>query len=396
MKPLVSIDSSIYYHKKKNVAKDYQYKTKNDKNDRIKSDTSDKNGINIDNDIMDNDYDNDSNSGGGLLKGLVIERLGSRMLVEVINATTTTTSSSSSSSSSIPLQLTCYQKSKLYEEMLVVGDNVILKIDENSKHTDTNDNTTTITSNIGIIINKSKRRNLLARPSPIGGRGLQMKAIAANIDQIVIVVSLSPVVPPLSTDRYLIAAKEYDLNAIILLNKCDLDGAEQFIQDHDHYKSLGYKVLTLSTKQYSNDIETLKNELANKTSIFVGQSGVGKSSLLNTLLPDANIKVGELMITSGTSQLGSHTTSSSRLYHLNSGGNVIDSPGIREFGLWNLPQSSVKSGFFEIEEFSKKCKYRNCKHDEEGEENCAVLSALTTQDIHPQRLINYYALLDNL
>jgi len=392
----------MHYHKKKNVPKDYQYKTKNDKNDRTKSDTSDKNGVNIDNDIMDIDNDRNSNydKGSGLLKGLVIERLGSRMLVEVINDTTTSSSSTNSSSSissiNIPLQLTCYQKSKLYEEMLVVGDNVILKIDENSKHTDTNDNTTTITSNIGIIINKFQRRNLLARPSPIGGRGLQMKAIAANIDQIVIVVSLSPVVPPLSTDRYLIAAKEYDLNAIILLNKCDLDGAEQFIQDHEHYKSLGYKVLTLSTKQYSNDIETLKNELANKTSIFVGQSGVGKSSLLNTLLPDANIKVGELMTTSGTSQLGSHTTSSSRLYHLNSGGNVIDSPGIREFGLWNLPQSSVKSGFFEIEEFSKKCKYRNCKHDEEGEENCAVLSALTTQDIHPQRLINYYALLDDL
>ena len=91
-----------------------------------------------------------------------------------------------------------------------------------------------------------------------------------------IVVSPTPVVPPLSTDRYLIAAKEYGLEAIILLNKCDLEGADQFIQDHNHYKSLGYKVLTLSTKQYSADIDILKSELANKTSIFVGQSGVGK------------------------------------------------------------------------------------------------------------------------
>lgn len=332
---VIDLSTRLYYHKKK-VSKDF-YKNKNDyNNDNINSNNDD---IDIDSDIIDKN----------LLKGLIIERLGSRILVEIVNSTTNSYNSDDSNNGDNNSRVLCYQKSKLYEEMLVVGDKVLFKLDDNcNNNEDENDNK--ITKNKGIVISKFKRNNLLARPSPVGGKGIQMKIIAANIDQIVIVVSPMPIVPPLSTDRYLIAAKEFDMDAIILLNKCDLEGSQQFIQEHEHYKNLGYKILTLSTKQdiYSSDLDTLKNELANKTSIFVGQSGVGKSSLLNSLLPDANIKIGDLMNTSASNQLGSHTTSSSRLYHLSSGGHVIDSPGIREFGLWNLPKSSGMINFIYV------------------------------------------------
>jgi ribosome biogenesis GTPase len=131
-------------------------------------------------------------------------------------------------------------------------------------------------------------------------------------------------------------------------------------------------------------LQPLQQALAGRTSVFVGQSGVGKSSLVNALLPRAALRVGEL---SGPAGKGTHTTSTARLFHLPDGGSLIDSPGIREFGLWHMTRAEVEQGFVEFRPWLGRCKFRDCEH--RGEPGCAILAALEAGAISPRRLESY-------
>jgi ribosome biogenesis GTPase len=147
-------------------------------------------------------------------------------------------------------------------------------------------------------------------------------------------------------------------------------------------------------------MEALRNALKGRSSVFVGQSGVGKSSLVNALLPHANARVGDLV--RSANQIGAHTTSSSHLFHLadvttgkvgRHAGTIIDSPGIREVGLWHLPVEDIREGFVEVNEASKRCKYRNCTHTF-NQEGCGVIAALEVGAISAARYDSYMDLVD--
>lgn len=181
------------------------------------------------------------------------------------------------------------------------------------------------------------------------------------------------------------------MEAIILLNKMDLEGSEELFSNLQRYSAMGYPVLKVSVKS-KEGLQDLRDTLKDKCSIFVGQSGIGKSSLVNTLLPDEDYKakIGALV---RSANLGAHTTSSARLFHLPEGGRIIDSPGIRELGLWHLSEASIKAGFREIDALTDKCKFRNCKHTEETL-GCAVQKGIRDGIVHPDRLESYFTFLE--
>lgn len=235
---------------------------------------------------------------------------------------------------------------------------------------------------LGIIVAQLPRHSELCRPDSSG----QLKAVAANVDQIVIVFAPLPEPHANLIDRYIIAAEHANIKPLLLLNKSDLlepSGQSRAHRLLDTYHSLGYPLFEVSA--YSGaGLEQLQARLNNKVSVFVGQSGVGKSSLVNRLLPDADTRVGPLSELTGK---GTHTTTTARLFHFPAGGQLIDSPGIREFGLSHVTQADVEAGFIEFQEFLGRCRFRNCTH--EHEPDCALLAAVDEGKISPQRLASF-------
>ena len=242
---------------------------------------------------------------------------------------------------------------------------------------------------IGVVVAQLPRTSELCRPDNHG----RIKPVAANIDYIVLVVAPEPRAHPNLIDRYLVAAEAVDIEPVLLLNKTDLlndDNRERLESLMKVYSDLGYKVLTASTK-LEHGLDDIKALLKDHTSVFVGQSGVGKSSLVNVLLPDVDAKVGELSEQTGK---GTHTTTSAKLFHFPEGGSLIDSPGIREFGLWHMEPDDVINGFRELRNLPGYCRFRDCRHEQEP--GCALLEALEKGEILPARVDSYRHILASL
>ncbi len=288
---------------------------------------------------------------GGEQQGTVIAHYGSQLDIEPIDQPNTL--------------FRCHLRANLPQ--LVTGDHIIWRAG--------NDNS-------GIVVAAQERKSELCRPDSRG----QLKPVAANIDYIVQVIAPLPTPHPNLIDRYLVAAEAVDIEPVILFNKVDLigdDNREHFAQLLGRYESIGYRVIHASTHT-STGLDEIKALLRNHTSVFVGQSGVGKSSLINALLPGVDIRVGALSEQSGK---GTHTTTAAKLFHFPAGGDLIDSPGIREFGLGHIDQSTLIDGFREFRPFLGYCRFRDCQH--EHEPGCALLKALKEGQISSQRLASY-------
>lgn len=243
----------------------------------------------------------------------------------------------------------------------------------------------------GIVEAVHERTSVLTRPDYYDG----IKPIAANIDQIIIVSAILPELSLNIIDRYLVACETLNIEPLIVLNKVDMLDAESRAMVSEWmqiYKDIGYRVLEVSS--YTKEgLEALTRALIGRISIFAGQSGVGKSSLLNTLLPtmEESILVNQVSDNSG---LGQHTTTASRLYHFPLGGDVIDSPGVREFGLWHLTPEQVTKGFIEFRPFLGGCKFRDCKHNDDP--GCLITEAVDKGEIAPTRFENYHRILESM
>lgn len=240
----------------------------------------------------------------------------------------------------------------------------------------------------GVIEAIYPRKNELTRPDYYDG----IKVMASNIDQIIIVSAVLPTLSLNIIDRYLVICETAGIPALIVLNKIDLlspEEREAVKAQLAIYEKIGYETLLLSANTGEN-MATLDSYLSKGTSIFVGQSGVGKSSLINQLLPEVQALTGAVSDTSG---LGQHTTTASRLYHLPQGGNLIDSPGIREFGLWHLEAEQITQGYREFQQVLGTCKFRDCKHG--NDPGCALREAVEAGKIDPIRFENYHRLIES-
>ena len=241
----------------------------------------------------------------------------------------------------------------------------------------------------GVIEAVEERRSLLTRPDAYDG----IKPVAANIDQIFVVTSPLPAFSTQIIDRYLVACEDIGIRPVIVLNKADLldEAISPYIEERlEVYRQIGYQVAVVSAKTISG-LDQLTELMANNVSIFVGQSGVGKSSLVNAILPQADIVTADVSTNSG---LGQHTTTVARLHRLENNAALIDSPGIREFGLWHIEPERVTWGFRDFREFIGGCKFRDCKHL--NDPGCALQQAVAEQKLDAERLENYHRIIDSL
>ncbi|HHF7366998.1 TPA: small ribosomal subunit biogenesis GTPase RsgA [Legionella bozemanae] len=295
-------------------------------------------------------YHENKKSDGDLVDGLVITRFSKHVVVEDNQGK----------------QIRCSIRPNL--ETIVAGDRVIWQAEG---------------VNQGVVVSLYPRSSVLAKPTSSG----LIKPVAANITQLIVVIAPKPEISWPLLDSYLVIAETLHLQAIILLNKTDLPCEslkEQLLLD---YGNLNYPIL-LTNKHAPEALEQLKHRLNHQISVFVGQSGVGKSSLISSILPhEQNISINEI---SEISELGRHTTSNSRYYHLPSGGALIDSPGVREFSLWHIDTAEIVRGYPEFRPYLPQCKFRNCPHKDTP--HCAIIKAKNDGLISEKRYENFIKL----
>ncbi len=234
----------------------------------------------------------------------------------------------------------------------------------------------------GVVSAVMDRQTLLTRAT-FGG---EEKPLAANITQMVIVLAPQPEPSEYLVDQYLIAARRVGVPAVITINKADLlDEAEtEALQKRfAHYELIDCPLIFISAHQQQG-LKPLTDLLQHQVSILVGQSGVGKSSLTNALIPDLDLQTQKL---SDKRQVGQHTTSASTLYDLPTGGRLIDSPGVRSFRPGKIDLQTLENGFADLAEFLGHCRFRDCSHTTEPD--CALLKACESGAIHPKRLENF-------
>ena len=275
-------------------------------------------------------------------------------------------------------EVPCSLKPKLFEHKtdqktpVAVGDRVRLEIE----------------SDRGMINAVLPRRNRLARPSP--GDSRLLKVTAVNIDRLVIVVASKN--PPLRTgliDRFLVAAERQDMDPVVVINKCDEGRTEALLDQVGVYERMGYTLLFTSAKT-GEGLEALAAALKDCTSLLVGHSGVGKSSLMNRLDPNLKLRTGDV----ARHGRGRHTTTSVALWRLPGGGHVVDSPGLRGFGLIDVPPAELAILMPDLRPFTQACKYPDCTHDHEP--TCAVRAAVEQGLISEQRYSSYVRMLNGI
>ena len=244
----------------------------------------------------------------------------------------------------------------------------------------------------GMIKKISDRRNYVARQSPRNRH--QVHLLASNVDQAVLIVTMvEPMVKPGFIDRFLIMTEPYRIPTTIVFNKADLHderATEAFDEMNEVYTKIGYNVLLVSATE-DIGIQAFKDILKDKTSLLSGQSGVGKSSLVNAMQPQLDIRTGDISEYSGK---GQHTTTFAEMHPLDFGGYIVDTPGIKMLSFNNLEPRDVTHNFREFFELSPKCKYGNCMH--RNEPNCAVKEAISKGEVSELRYHNYLQIMEEI
>lgn len=262
---------------------------------------------------------------------------------------------------------------------VAVGDEVEIEIEDK-------------TENTAIINGILPRRNYINRQSPRAKH--QHHIVASNLDQSILVATLKePRTSQGFIDRFLVASEMYHIKPIIVFNKADLfkkKEQEKFEEMKEMYNRAGYKVFLVSTKD-NTGIESLQDELKDKVTLISGHSGVGKSSLLNRILPEVNLKTQDI---SGWSGKGQHTTTFAEMYDLPFGGKIIDTPGMREFGLVDISKQEVSHYFPEMRTRLNECQFNNCLHT--NEPGCAIKEAVANGEISENRYVSYVNIMESI
>ncbi len=289
----------------------------------------------------------------GLSEGLVVSHLGKGVAVEIEDRT-----------------ILCQTLRKL--DTVVVGDRVMISLSSPDQ---------------GRIEKILARRSVLQRPS----RGDQVRPVAANLDTIFVVFAAEPECDFLLLDQYLAICENCNIDAALVLNKIDIPHAEAVEDELQYYQALGYSLFKVSARQ-NHGLDALTQALAGQTSMFAGQSGVGKSSLSNALLPDKSLRTNSV---SETTRHGRHTTTAATLYHLpDGGGDLIDSPGVAIFGLAGLSEAQLAWGYREFQPFIGRCRFNDCRHV--NDKDCAVRQAAGNGDISASRYQRFLKLRDKM
>lgn len=234
----------------------------------------------------------------------------------------------------------------------------------------------------GVIEEILPRKSQLSRV--IGSRAYREHIVAVNIDQVLVILSTKE--PPFKSgllDRYLVIAEKNHLSARVCINKIDLASPEAFAPYRDYYTRIGYPVHFTSALT-GEGVKALERALKEKVTALVGHSGVGKSSLIKAIEPELDIRVGSI---SQKTHKGQHTTTSVELFPLSNGGYVIDTPGIRELGLWGIYRKDLQEYFVDIRRYAEQCQFADCTHIHEP--GCAVIAAAEAGEIFPERYRNY-------
>lgn len=283
------------------------------------------------------------NNKSEMLQGLVVASYGKRYQVELPDKT----------------RISCVTRGKKTD--LACGDIVNIKLTDRAE---------------GVVESSEPRSTLLYRSNTF-----KSKTLASNVTQVIIVLATQPSFYEALLNRCLIAAEDANIKPLIVLNKCDLAEANDAKNKLKTYEDLGYQTVYLSAK---NDISPLIPHLNDQQSLLVGQSGMGKSTIINALLPNEQVRTQEI---SNTLDSGKHTTTAAHLYHLNAHSTLIDSPGLQEFGLRHLTQDALELAFVEFRPWLGHCRFSDCKHLHEPD--CAVINAVKEGKINPVRFEFY-------
>ena len=244
----------------------------------------------------------------------------------------------------------------------------------------------------GYITELHERKNYIVRkPTNLSK---QLHIIAANLDQAILIITIkNPVTSTTFIDRFLATAEAYHIPTILVFNKIDLLNAEDetYLNAFIHlYKSIGYQCLKMTATQ-GNGITELQNTLAGKISLLSGNSGVGKSTIINQIVPNSSAKTGEI---SNSHHKGMHTTTFSEMYEISTDTFLIDTPGIKGFGMVDMNEEEIGHFFRDIFEVSKNCRFNNCSHRHEP--GCAVLQAVNEHRIATSRYESYLSILEDI